>query len=465
MISTDELRAVPLFADLGEDELAWLSAHTQVVDLAVGEAPFEVGAKADHMIVVLSGAMQIFVGGEGQWRLFDTFRAGRITGILPYSRMTHFRGKANTIEPTRLATIRKEDFPEMLHRIPILGQRLIGLMSDRVRTQARNNQHREKIMALGKLAAGLAHELNNPAAAVQRATATLRERLEALPTLVARVARHGLGEEQVCATERLRHKSNGHATTLLSALERSECEDEMADWLDDRDVEESWMLADTFIDAGLKPDDLEAVTATLPEPAVPDMVNWLESTLAVDRLLGEIDAAAARISKLIASVKDYSHMDRAADRQPTDVLMGLESTLTMLGHKLKKKSIRIERAYAPELPHADAYPDELNQVWTNLIDNAIDAMDEGGTLRLEAETAGPTLVIRLIDDGHGIPPDIQSRIFEPFFTTKPIGEGTGLGLDIVHRIVHEHHDGDIRIESEPGRTVIEVLLPLTQQGG
>jgi signal transduction histidine kinase len=377
--------------------------------------------------------------------------------------MTHFRGKGVTVEASRFALIRKEHFTEMLYRIPELGQPLIALMSDRVRSQARANQQREKMMALGKLSAGLAHELNNPAAAVGRAAASLQDRLAKQPTLVARLARHGLTEDEVCAVDRLRLRASSQSTgSSLSSVQQSELEDEMSDWLEQLNLEKSWMMAETFVESGIHPDELAAALSELPEETRGDVVAWVESSIASDRLLAEINASADRISGLIASVKSYSHMDGAIERQAADIRVGIDSTITMLAHKLKKKGIHVERGYQDDLPHAPVYVDELNQVWTNLIDNAIDAMKDNGTLRIEAESEGDAVFVRVIDNGEGIPSEIQSRIFEPFFTTKGVGEGTGLGLDIVERIVRQTHNGNVRIESEPGRTVFEVQLPLAE---
>lgn len=458
-VTPEELRRADAFADQAEEDLAWLARKAERMALQPGEAPFAVGDPAEHLIVVLEGVMQIFSFESGQRHLFDTFRAGRVTGLLPYSRMTHFNGEGVVTEPSAFALIHKRHFPEMLHRMPEVGQRLVGLMSDRVRATARDQEQREKMMALGKLSAGLAHELNNPAAAVRRSAAALSERMDALPDLVARLARHGLSEEAVCAADAVRENA-APGTDGLSALERQEREDALADWLEDYDVPDAWLRAETFAEAGLAPDALDKATRHVPAEAVPDLVAWLEGSLAAEALLQEIDAAAARIADLVASVKTYTHMDEAPERAPVDLRRALESTLTMLGHKLKEKSIQVERDFPADLPPVPAYGGALNQVWTNLIDNAADAMADGGTLRLAARAEGPVAVVEVEDDGDGIPEEIQGRVFEPFFTTKDVGEGTGLGLDIAHRIVTRQHGGEIEVASEPGRTVFTVRLPL-----
>ncbi len=461
MLTPTDLRTISMFADLREEQLEWLVAHMEERWIEVGESAFERDAVAEHMFVILEGAMQIYTFNGGHRRLFDTLRPGRVTGLLPYSRMTHFRGVGNVIERTRIAQIHKRCFKDMLYQVPEIGQPLIALMSDRVRASAKLDQQREKMMALGKLSAGLAHELNNPAAAVMRSTDAMHRRLEGLPALVARMARHGLQESQVCTADQIRIKAIERMHEVqLSVMEASEREDAIADWLDDHEVPDSWDRAPTFAESGLTPEDLDEVADCLPESAVADVIAWLEGSIASERILAEVTEAAKRISGLIQSIKEYSHMDRSPDKQATDLKQGIESTLTMLGHRLKQCNVNIERDYAADLPNVEAYTGELNQVWTNLIDNAIDAMGEGGCLRVRAFHAGATAFVQIIDNGRGIPEADQSRIFEPFFTTKDVGQGTGLGLDIVQRIVVQQHEGRIQVTSQPGKTVMEVQLPL-----
>jgi signal transduction histidine kinase len=457
--SPDDLRAVPDLAALPGDLLDWLAASGEVVEAEGGERLFKEGDPADHLLVVLAGAYQVFSHVGGQPLLFDTFRQGRISGALPYSRLTHYPGYATVIEPTRLFRLHKELFPEMLRRSPELGQRLVSIMSDRVRDATRAEHQREKMMALGKLAAGLAHELNNPAAAVRRSADSLRERLAALPPLVEELVREGVLEKALRTTRGVLEQVRSRPPLALSALERSGREDELTDWLDDKEVADGWQIAETLVEAGVAPGDLDRLAEGVEPRALSPLVRWLGGTIEVDRLTVDIASAAGRISELVGSVKTYSHMDQAQDKQPTDLRPGLDSTLIMLGHELKAKHIRVVRADPPEgLPTVPAYPGELNQVWTNLFDNAIDALAEGGELRVETAREGDYVLVRVIDDGKGIPPDVQSRIFEPFFTTKGVGEGTGLGLEIAERIVRRH-SGQIGVESRPGRTVFTVRLP------
>jgi signal transduction histidine kinase len=379
--------------------------------------------------------------------------------------MTHFLGDAVARGRARILRLHRDRFAEMLQVAPALGPRLVGIMSDRVREVTRTSEQREKMVALGKLSAGLSHELNNPASAVRRGAAALDERLTDLPALVERLATRGLSPDDLASVASITDPSTMRPPTLLSPLERSHREDALATGLDGRGVAESWVLAETLVDAGLEVDALATLGAARGDgdgARLEVLLRWTEWLLGVRRLADEVGTAAQRISQLVGAVKAYSHMDRAPDRQPTDVREGIDSTLVMLQHRLKQKGVRLERELAPDLPLVPAWPGELNQVWTNLIDNAIDAMDREGTLRIEARREGHSVVVRIIDSGHGIPPEVVPRIFEPFFTTKDVGDGTGLGLDVVQRIVRQH-GGTIDVQSRPGRTEFRVRLAVDEE--
>ena len=457
-----ELRRVEVFAGLTDEQLEWLAANGEVVQFGPGEAVFREGDPSDSMYVILEGKLELLIGVGGQ--LVPTFvqYAGEVTGLLPFSRMQHYTGAGRAAGTTRLLRIHKDRFGEMLQRIPALGQRLVSVMADRVREATRVTQQREKMSALGTLAAGLAHELNNPAAAVRRHSEALEARLGGLAPLAADLCAAGLDGPALRTLGTLAESLRQRPAPTLDALGRSRLEEALGQWLDDRGIADAWTLAGTLVDAGVTEADLDAVGQQVPAAAVPSAVRWIETLVDATRLAHDIRAASSRISELVQSVKIYSHMDRAGDKEATDLREGIDSTLVMLGHKLKKKSVRLEREYAPDLPKVSAYPGELNQVWTNLIDNAIDAVPEGGLIRIEAERDSATSVaVRVIDNGPGVPPELQSKIFEPFFTTKPVGQGTGLGLDIVERVVVQQHGGSVELESEPGRTVFTVRLPIS----
>jgi signal transduction histidine kinase len=461
-VDVEELKKIPAFAELAADQLGWLAQHGDVSQYESGELVFEVGHVAEHMVAVLEGAIEIVFSIGGQLVPFVTQRQGTVSGLLPFSRMRNFSGSGRTVGPTRLYRLHQSFFDEMLHVAPSLGPVLVSMMTDRVRETTKLAQQREKMMALGKLSAGLAHELNNPATAVRRDADALDTQLARLPELTRMLLVHGIDEQTLVRAGTWLASLTGRTPSEVSpgAVERSRLEQEVGDWLDERGVSESWTLVEPIVAAGLHPEDLRQLTDGVAATALSDLITWLAGILGAQSLARDIRGASGRISELVGSVKIYSHMDRAGDRERTDLREGLDSTLVMLGHKLKRKNITLERVYSPDLPLVNAFGGELNQVWTNLADNAIDAMSDNGVLRVEAARDGGAAVVRIVDNGVGIPPEVQSRIFEAFFTTKPQGEGTGLGLDIVQRIVAQQHGGTVDVESRPGRTVFTVRLPI-----
>jgi len=454
-----ELRSVAILEGLPEDHIAWFSDHGDKLELARGDHLFDVGQPADFMFLVVRGSIQRFGTVGGETLVVATTRAGEVTGMLPYSRMTHYPGTTVAAEPSQVLRVRQTEFPEMLHVSTEIGRRLIAVMTDRVRGDVRLEQQRDRMVALGRLSAGLAHEINNPASAVRRAASALSDQLAKLPPLAFSLIRHGMDEAALEAVTRWRNLPRERATADASPLERSEREESLAAWLESHDVPESWELAEAFLDAGITLQDLEGFRASVPEAVLGNALAWIGGGYNADRMVAEIASASARVSELVASVKSYSHMDRSPEHKETDVRAGLNTTLTMLDHKLKLKNIRLTRDFAQDLPSIRGNAGELNQVWTNLIDNAIDAMDDGGALRVAAREEGAWLSVRIIDDGHGIDEAIRERIFEPFFTTKSVGEGTGLGLDIALRIVRTH-GGNIDVQSGSGGTEMCVRLPL-----
>ena len=381
--------------------------------------------------------------------------------MLPFSRMTHYPRHTVAAEPSEVLRLEASLFKELLDISQEVGQRLVAQMSDRVRGDVRLEQQGEKMMALGRLSAGLAHELNNPAAAVRRAAVLLSEDRAKLPALVTALVRHQVSEQGLEKLEHLRSLGRQADGSTATELERSGREDDLLEWLEDHGVAEPWEAAATFSEANLSVEDLEDVSRNVPEAALTDVLAWLGGGINSDRIVEEIKTAAGRISELVASIKTYSHMDRSAEHKPTDVRLGVDNTLKMLGHKLKEKAIRLEREYQEDLPLIPANAGELNQVWTNLLDNAIDAVDQGGELILRARLNDLWVEVEIVDDGSGIPDEILSHIFEPFFTTKDVGVGTGLGLGIAMRIV-ETHQGHIEVESRPGETSMCVRLPVAR---
>ena len=466
----EDLRVVDVLADLADDQLAWIAERSEDVTLTPGEVSMVEGAPADHLYMLLAGEIEgRREKAPGDDRVF-TARAGEVSGVLPFSRMTHFPLTGRATRPSRVVRFPKVLFRELLARVPELEERLVAVMTDRVRETTRRDERHEKLMALGKLSAGLAHELNNPAAATRRAAADLKDRLGAMRRAAAELAARGLTNEdrgvlcELADAAESRAAAAAAAAAPLAPLERADRESAVGEWLEERGVERSWLLASTFVAAGLAPDDLAALAARLPPEAAAAALVWLEGGLAASALVADIENASRRISELVGAVKSYSHMDRGTGRSAVDLGREIDSTITMLSYKARQKGIVIARDYDPALPPVEAYAGELNQVWTNLLDNALDAAPQGGHVGVRTARANHWVLVEIRDDGPGIPPELQGRIWEPFFTTKPVGEGSGLGLDIARRIVVHSHGGELTVESAPGDTRFVVRLPLLEEG-
>jgi signal transduction histidine kinase len=461
----EDLRRFAVFSDLAEEELTWLAEHVAEQWLEPGEAAVVEGSPADRMMMLVEGELQVRreKGPSDGW--INTVLAGEVSGMLPFSRMTTFGVTGRAVKRTRIFWLAAALFPEMLRRIPALEARLVGLLTDRVREWTRLDQQREKLAALGKLSAGLAHELNNPAAAVQRSSSELRDRIVALRGLAARLVECGLTPQSMNTALGLYRQVIERSRALpagseLDPMAMSDREDALGAWLEAHHVERAAVLAGTLAQFGVEPSELDELAAAAPGGFLPCLVSWMEGGLAAEGLLSEIASAAHRISELVAAVKSFSHMDSGQGRAEVDLRHELEVTLTILAHKLRKKGVQVTRDFQRDLPPIEAFPGELNQVWTNLLDNAIDAVAPGGRVEVRAAREGELLRVDIRDDGPGISAEIKSRIWEPFFTTKPVGEGTGLGLEVVKRIVVRRHGGTISVTSSPGDTCFTVRLPL-----
>ncbi len=457
--TTKELSPLAILEDLPEQQLAWLSDHGTRIELATRDHMFTSGQPADFMFIVVAGTIQRYQEIGGQWLVVATTSRGQVTGMLPYSRMTHYPGHAVVAEPSLVLRIDKRDFDDMLAASHELGQRLIAEMSNRVRGDVRLEQQREKMASLGQLSAGLAHELNNPAAAIRRTAASLAERIADHRAFIMTMARYDLKETANEAIEQLLHVARERELPDLSPLQRSEREEEFTGWLEDRAVADAGERASVFTVAGLRVSDLERFAEAVPHIFLSDALAWVAGNIEIELMVAEIKFSSGRISELVSSVKIYSHMDQSSEHKPTDVRDGLDNTLKMFGHKLKQKNIQLTRDYRKDLPVIPGNAGELNQVWTYIIDNAIDAMAEDGELCVEIGSNDWGVDVKIIDNGGGIPDDIRHRIFDPFFTTKGVGEGMGLGLDIARRIIQTHR-GQIDVRSRPRQTEMIVRLPI-----
>jgi signal transduction histidine kinase len=455
----DDLRKIQVFADLPQEHLAWLAEKSEEIRLQQGEIFAREGEPTNYLTAILEGEIRVQRESGSDAPIYIG-HAGQVTGVLPYSRLTHYPGTVRAMLPTRMVRLHKDLFPEMLQRMPQLGQRLVALMSDRIRETTRLETQRDKLMALGKLSAGLAHELNNPAAAAQRATASLRETLETVREASIRLARHALSPEQREIITRFEREAGQYTVTIpADPLAQADREERVTAWLEARHVPDAWKISPAIADAGVDIPRLESLAAQVGDEVLSDALTRIASILTISRLIREIEVSTKRISELVRAVKEYSYMDQAA-MQEIDLHQGLENTFTILHHRLKG-GINVVREYGEDLPRICAFGGELNQIWTNLISNAIEAMQGKGELRVRTARDLDRVLVEIRDDGPGIPPEVLPHIFDPFFTTKGVGEGTGLGLDTVCRIIRNHH-GEIRVTSHPGDTRFQVYLPITQ---
>lgn len=452
-----ELRSIPVFEDLPDEGLCWLASQMTVTTGEQGEIFVREDSPADRLFVILEGELRGTRESDGTDTRVFVAKTGQVTGLLPYSRLKTIPLTIRPVVRSRVASLPKEQFPEMLQRMPVLAQKLVGVLSDRIRESTRNEQHQEKMAALGKLSAGLAHELNNPASAAHRAAESLRQAINGLREANQRLDARALSTEQRLFLSQLEGDVVAHEAPLLDALERSDREEEIAAWLEKRSISHAAEMAAGLVEAGLEFPCLEKIAAQFPDDAIEDVLRRVSASLLVGRLATEIEHSTSRISDLVKAIKEYSHMDQMPE-QEVDVHDGLETTLLILKHRLKQ-GVTIQRDYDRALPKVCAHPGELNQVWTNLIDNAVDAMNGKGELRIRTCKEPKQVLVEIGDNGAGIPPDVQQRVFEPFFTTKGVGQGLGLGLDIVYRIIRNHH-GDVTFKSRPGDTRFQVRLPI-----
>jgi signal transduction histidine kinase len=468
MTALNELRRIPLFEDLTDDALLEVAGQGLEKFVPAGEVNGREGEPVDHLYVILEGELRITKEATGGEVVINTYTPGAFFAEVPLLAGSPFLATGRALTDCRLFLIPDDFFRRLLAEHASFGNKILKAMAERVQILQSVAGQRERLTSLGTLAAGLAHQLNNPASAARRSAEALREdqyKLRSAGLRLARAATAGrLTTEALDALERAIDAPGRAEAPVLDELERSGREEAVAFWLEESGVQEGWTLAPTLVSAGLDAADLLPIVESVPPDLRLDALRYLEATLDAVGLVDEVEGSALRISGIVDTMEGYSYMDRAPV-QEVDVNGSLDDTLAVLDHRLE--GVEVLRDYDPGLPRITAYGGELNQVWTNLIDNAIDAVsasDLSGRITLRTGCERDRVLVEVADDGPGIPPENRARIFEPFFSTKDVGHGTGLGLDVSYRIVVGRHGGDIHVVSEPGRTRFEVRLPVDGPG-
>ncbi len=454
----DRLAAHKTLGAAPREELAWLAAHGALRQYAEGDVVSAKGAPVRALFALLTGRVAIYLDrGAGRHKLME-WRAGDVTGLLPYSRLISPPADSVAQEPSEIFTVDREQIPALIRECPETTSILVHVMLDRSRHFTSTGLQDEKMISLGKLSAGLAHELNNPVAAIERGAALLEDRLDDADRASRALGATRLTEAQLAALDAVRASclaARGHG--VLTPIQQAEREDEIADWLSDHGVDAD--VAGPLADTAVTIPALDRIATAISGPPLAAALRSVAAVYAVREIASGIQESATRISGLVLAIKGFTHMDQATVAEPVDLKTSLGNTISVLNAKARSKSVAIAVDVDPDLPRPLGFAGELNQIWANLIDNALDAVPESGRIDVVARRDRQQIVVRIVDNGPGIPAEIAQRIFEPFFTTKPVGKGTGLGLDIVRRLVN-HNDAEIEVDSAPGRTEFRVTLPL-----
>ena len=459
-MTVDRLREVPLLATLGEEELARLAGAGRERRLSPGDFLFHQGDRAHAFHVVLDGRLETTRGVGGDQVLMLSHGPGGYLGAMALLTDTPYRGSTSAVTEATVFELDGEELRRLAFTHPALLREFLPALESVSGAIKGVERDREKLLAVGKLAAGLAHELNNPAAAAARGVATLREYELRRQAAFAEIAGAGVPAQRLAALVSLGAEATDRAAPggRIDPLVASDREQELIGTLAERGVPDPFGIASSLTEAGLEPEWIDRVAEGVGEDCLAAGLRFVGACAGARVVLAELEEATTRIATLVGAVRSYSYLDQAP-RQTVDIHDGLESTLSLLGHALRAKQIEIVRDFDPGLPGVEASGSELNQVWTNLIDNAVDALGVGGRITLSTRTQGERVCVEIADDGPGIPEELQARVFDAFFTTKPVDQGTGLGLDIAQRIVIRHH-GELRLHSVPGDTRFRVLLPV-----
>jgi len=458
-LGIEEIKIVPEFASVPEAQLQWLISQGETIEIEQGELLFNIGEPVNTTYIILSGKMRICIMQSGVQKELRSLDPGFVTGYLPYSRGTVTPAFCEALKKSWIFKCSSQKIKEGITQNYELIEALVHMMISRVREFTSIQQQNEKMFSLGKLAAGLAHELNNPAAAIARAAALLQSQVKQLPHLFKEVSGLHIKAEKVERIDELIIDKINTEPAQLNMLQKAALEDELTDWLYDNSIENT--DTEGLTERGFTIENLDTIKGCSSPEELPVVLEWISNFLVTNKMADDIRISSERISELVGAVKNFTFMDKDSDRQMVDVHSGIRNTLTMLNYKLKKTNVSVIDHFDDTTPNIRALPGELNQVWTNIIDNAIDAMEVNGkgNLTITSKHDERFVKVYIKDDGPGIPEELRERIFAPFFTTKEMGKGSGLGLDLVNRIML-HHNGTVKVQSAPGATEFEVCLPV-----
>lgn len=456
------LQDIPSLKEVPDQQIEWMISKSECHSIKKGDHLFKPGDPIDKLIILMSGGFTIRIQRNNQFQTIGQLKAPAISGLLPYSRADVAKSYAEAHLDSRVITLAKDHFREMICDCHELTTVFVHEMSSRIRQFTKREQQDDKMLSLGKMSAGLAHELNNPSAAVVRSSKALSKHLKFLPDKFKDIVKIQMTDEKINLVNQILFDKVKGGFQRLTMMERSKKEEELIDWLYDCGMDDPDEIVDNLVEYRFELEDLEKISQHTPKEHLLPVIHWINQVLTTERLVGEIEDASQRINDLVSSIKSYTHMDQAPDKIKTDIHVGLDNTLTILNHKIQNNNVEIIRAYGTNVPQPEILPSAMNQVWTNILDNAIDAMEttDRRMLTINTREDGDYVKIAINDTGIGIPEAVKDKIFDPFFTTKPVGKGTGLGLENVLQVVRMQHDGLVEVDSVSGNTTFTISLPI-----